>query len=76
MTFHDNIEEIKKKRFDGALQWPIKDWISILAREGGQKKRFQCCLNPDSSRHILSFRAIQGHSAGIVIDPELQDNVL
>ena len=32
---------------------------------------FQYCLNPSFSR-----RAIQGHSVGITIDPELQDNVL
>ena len=25
----------KKKRFDGALQWSIKDWISVL----GQRRR-------------------------------------
>ena len=54
----------------------FNDWITCLARGGGQKKRFQYCLNPDSSRHILYFRAVQGHSGGIAVDPELQDNVL
>ena len=43
---------------------------------GGAKKRFKYCLNPNSSRHILYLRAIQGHSGGIAIDPELQDNIL
>ena len=44
----DIIEEFKKKkRFDGALQWSIEDWISILAKGGGQKKKFQYCLNPN-----------------------------
>ena len=51
-------------------------WISILAREGGQKKRFQYCSNPNSSRQILYCRSIQRHSGGIASDPELQDNVL
>ena len=41
-----------------------------------KKKRFQYCLNPNSSRHTLYFRAIQGQPGGIAIDPELQDNVL
>ena len=31
---------------------------------------------PNSSRHVSYFRSIQGHSGGIAIDPELQDNVL
>ena len=66
----------RRKGLDGALQWSIEDWISILAREGGQKKRFQYCLNPNSSRQILYCRSIQRHSGGIAIDPELQDNVL
>ena len=73
----DIIEEFKKKkRFDGALQWSIEDWISILAKGGGQKKKFQYCLNPNSSRHMSYFRAVQDHSGGIAIDLELQDNVL
>ena len=66
----------RRKGLNGALQWSIEDWISILAREGGQKKRFQYCLNPDSSRQILYCRSIQRHSGGIAIDSELQDNVL
>ena len=74
VRFVDILEEFKKK-FDGALQWPISDLISILAKRGGQKKRFQYCLNPNSSQHFLYFRAIQGHSGGNALDPELQDNV-
>ena len=57
-------------------QWPINDWITRLAKGGGPKKRFQFCLNPNSSKHFLHFRAIQGHSAGNLVDPTLQDNVL
>ena len=36
----------------------------------------QYCLNPNSSKHFLYFRAIQGHSGGTLVDPALQDNVL
>ena len=32
-------------------------------------------MNPNSSRHIPYFKAIQGHSGGIAIDCELQDNL-
>ena len=32
-------------------------------------------VESDSTRHISNFRASQGHSGGIAIDPELQDNV-
>ena len=58
--YHGRIQE----NFDGALHWSITDWISILAKGGGAKKRFQYCLNPNSSRHFLYFREIQGHSGG------------
>ena len=53
------------------MQWSPEDWISR-----GPKKRFQHCLNPNSSRHFLYVTAIQGHSGGNAIDPELRDNVL
>ena len=83
------IDECKKERFDNteywsvemkkdcvnAPQWPLEDWISVLAKSGGQKKRFQYCLNSNSSNQFLYFRAIQGHS-GSTINPALQDNVL
>ena len=75
VRFDAILEEFIKKRFDGALQWSISDWISIVEK-GGPKKRIQYCLNPDSSGHFLYFRAIQGHSGRNAIDPELQDNVL
>ena len=54
----------------------LNDWMSILAKGGGAKKRFQYCLNSYSSRHISYLIAIQGHFGGIAVDPELQDNVL
>ena len=40
------------------------------------KKRFQCCVNPNSSNQFLYVRAIQGHSKGSAIDPALDDNIL
>ena len=33
-------------------------------------------MNPNSSKHILCFRAFQGHSGRNLVDPALQDNVL
>ena len=75
-TLLKNSTKKKKKKFEGASQWSLNDWFFNLAKGGGAKKRFQYCLNPNSSRHISYFRAIQGHSGGIAIDPELQDNVL
>ena len=75
VRFDDLMEEFKAK-FDGTSQWSINAWITFLARGGGPKKRFQHCLNPNSSKHFLYFRAIQGHSGGNLVDLVLQDNVL
>ena len=49
-------------------------WKSIMAKGGGNKKRFQYCT--DSSGEILYLRAFRGHSGRNPIDPTLQDNVL
>ena len=46
-----------------------------MARGGGNKKRFQCCVDP-SRQEILYLRALQGHSGRNIIDPSLQNNVL
>ena len=62
----------RKKEFVNAPHWSIEKWIS---KGGGQKKRFQYCLNPNYPRKILYLRAIQGHS-GSTINLALQDNVL
>ena len=56
--------------------WLLEDWISTLAKGGGAKKRFQYCVNPNSSNQFLYLRAVQGHSGDNVVDPALQDNVL
>ena len=75
VRFDDIMEEIKAK-FDGTSQWPFGTWITSLAQGGEPKKRFQYCLNPNSSKHFLYFRAIQGHAGGSLVDPALEDNVL
>ena len=49
--------------------------MNSLAKGGGKKKRFQCCLNPSSSNKFLCVRAIQGHSGDNFVDPILQDNI-
>ena len=69
----DDLAEKFKAKFDGTSQWPIEAWITFLAKGGGPKKRFQYSLNPNSSKHILYFRAIQGHSGHNLVDPALQD---
>ena len=60
----DDLAEKFKAKFGGSSQWSIEAWITFLAKGGGPKKRFQYCLNPNSSEHVLFFRAIQGHSGG------------
>ena len=42
----DTIEKCRMKKFYGASQWLLEDWISTLAKGGGAKKRFQYCVNP------------------------------
>ena len=76
IQLNDIIEECRKQKFDDASQWLLEDWISTLAKGGGVKKRFQYCLNPNSSSQFLYLRAIQGHSGDYAVDPALQDNVL
>ena len=70
----DIMEEFKK--FDGALQWTMTIGYVYSGKRRRTKKRFQYCLNINISKHFLYFRAIQGHSGGNFIDPELQDKVL
>ena len=64
-----------KKHFVNAQHWSMENLVSALAKGGGQKKRFQYCLNPNYPHQFLYLRAIQGHS-GSTINPALQDNVL
>ena len=67
----DDIMEVFKEKFDGASQWSINDWIPFLAKGGEPKIRFQYCLNPDSARHFLHFRAIEGHTGGNLVVPKI-----
>ena len=83
------IDECKKKQSDKTECWSDEmkkrlrqcsalvdwKWVSVLAKGGGQNKRFQYCLNPNYPHQFLYLRAIQGHS-GSTINPALQDNVL
>ena len=57
-----------KKDFVNAPHWSIEKWVSVRAKGGGQKKRFQCCLNPNCHHRFLYLRAIQIHS-GSTINP-------
>ena len=72
----DHLAELFLSRFAGTSYWPVQAWISFLAKGGGQKKWFQYCWNPNSSKNFLYFRAIQRHSGGTLVDPTLQDNAL
>ena len=76
VLFDDVLEECRKKKFDGAAQWSFNDWISMLAKGGGAKKKFHCCLNPYFTSLFLCLRQNHGHSGDNAIDPEMQDNVL
>ena len=55
--------------------WSIEGWISFLVKGGGQKKRFQYCLNPNYPQQFLHLRAIQEHSES-TINLARQDTVL
>ena len=68
--FDDLINKLKEY-FGYTLQWTVNTWVNPLAQGGGRKKRFQY-----SSNEILYFRAIQGQSGEIFVDPLLQDTML
>ena len=52
----DIIEECRKRKFDDASQRILDDCISTLAKGGGAEKRFQHCVNPNSSNQFLYLR--------------------
>ena len=67
------IDDIVENSRQGQLTIELLVW----QREEDQRKGFnQYCLKPNSSKHFLYFRAIQGQSEGNLVDPALQDNVL
>ena len=64
-----------KKDFVNVPCWSIHKWVNVLVKGGGQKRRFQYCVNPNYPHQFLYLRVIEGHS-GSTIDPALQDNML
>ena len=69
--------EETRQRLVTAPYWSANMWIEVLAKGGGNKKRF---LKPDDPDRLLYLRAIQGHSekaysGNAPIDPALQDGV-
>ena len=52
----------------GVRDFSDKDWLRLI-HQGSSKTRFEYC--EDSKNSLAYFRAIQGHSGGITIDPEL-----
>ena len=70
-----------KQNLEMVSHWSAQKWTDVLAKGGGQKKRFQYCLKPDCPEKLLYFRAVQGHSGRVhsgnaLVSPVLQDNVL
>ena len=57
-----------KSDFPNSVYWSIRMWIAHLLTGGGQKKRFQFCINSNGTQ-ILYLRAIQGHSGENPVDP-------
>ena len=70
-----------KRKMSTAPYWSANTWIDVLSKGGGQKKRFQYCLEPKFQEKLVYFLALQGHSGKAYsgnarINPALQDNVL
>ena len=63
-------------KFEVSSQWSIEAWINLLAKGGGPKKRFQYCLNRNSSEHFLVFPSNPGTFRRYSRWSTLQDNVL
>ena len=66
----DTIRPVLLKAFakHGARDFSEKHWLRLL-HEGSSKTRFEYC--EDSKNSLACFGAIQGHSGGISIDPEM-----
>ena len=66
----DTIRPVLLKAFaeHGAREFSEKHWLRPI-REGSSKTRVEYC--EDSKNSLAYFWAIQGHSGGISIDPEL-----
>ena len=57
----------------GARDFSDEEWLRLV-HEGCSKTRFEFCK--DFKNSLAYFRAIQGHSGGITIDPELMGHIL
>ena len=71
----DTILPTLKRKFQNQLEDEGKsmNWVEHLYR-GSHKTRFEICENADDELGYI--RAIQGHSGGMVIQPELMNYVL
>ena len=68
------IKEHLRNDLERSQHWSDVKSKSKMARGGGNKKRFQYCIDL-SGQEILYLRVLQGHSGRNSIDPELQDDV-
>ena len=68
------INEKLRKAFQksGGRQYSDTDWLQHIYG-GSDKMRFQYCMN--SNNYSLFFRAIQGHTDGNLMAPELMGHV-
>ena len=67
------IEFWRMKDYLHSQHWSDEKWKSIMARGGGNKKRFQyCTIHHEKFFTSELFKDIQGRN---LIDPSLQDNV-
>ena len=69
------LKEYLRNHVARSQHWSDEKWKSTMAKDGGNKKRFQYCTDP-SGQEILHLRALQGHSGRNLTDPLLQANVL
>ena len=71
----DTIRLVPQKALakQGPRDFSDKHWRRLV-HQGSSKTRFECC--EDSKNSLAYFRAIQVHSGGITIDPELMGHLL
>ena len=65
-----DLKDYLRNDFVRSQHWSDEMWKNIMAKDGGNKKRFQYCTDP--SRQEIVY---PGHSGRNLIDPSLQDNV-
>ena len=69
------LKDYLRNEIENSQHWSDEMWESKMAGGGGNKKRFQYCID-SSGQEILYLRALQGHSGPNSIDLSLHDNVL